>query len=64
MSEAVRQIDEHRVIRDTIGYDQLKNVSLEDMPNVLKFLKIVDNYNRIHRLTKDHNKLNELYIVK
>jgi hypothetical protein len=37
-------IDEHIIIRETVGYDILKDIEVSDIPNVLKFLKIVFNY--------------------
>jgi hypothetical protein len=36
-------IDEHTVIRETVGYDVLKDIDLADMPEVIKFLKICHN---------------------
>jgi hypothetical protein len=32
------------IIRNTIGYDLISEIDVCDVPNVLKFLKIVDNY--------------------
>jgi len=37
-------IDEHIIIRETVGYDILKDIEVSDIPNVLKFLKIIFNY--------------------
>lgn len=42
-------IDEHLAIRETVGYEVLNEVPIEDMPKVLEFLKIVYNYNRMKR---------------
>lgn len=43
----LQTIDEHFYIRETVGYDIIKEVPLEDMPTVINFLKIVHNYNRM-----------------
>lgn len=52
--QATDIIDEHIIIRETVGYDLLRNIDVCDLPNVLKFLKIVYNYQNIT------NKLKEL----
>ena len=43
-------IEEHIIIRETVGYEFLNNVAIEDIPEVIKFLKIVYNYNRMSNL--------------
>ena len=43
-------IDEHIIIRETIGYDKLKDIALEDLPSVLEFLKIIYNYQKMSQL--------------
>jgi hypothetical protein len=48
----IKIIDEHRIIRDTIGYDGIKEIPLIDIPQVLHFLKVVDNYQRLKRIEK------------
>lgn len=40
-------IDEHQIIRETVGYEFLNDVELCDIPEVMKFLKIVWNYKKI-----------------
>jgi hypothetical protein len=45
-------IDEHEVIRETVGYEFLNNVELVDIPEIMGFLKIVYNYKKINNLTK------------
>lgn len=40
-------IDEHIIIRETVGYEFLNDVELVDIPEVMKFLKIVYNYKKI-----------------
>ena len=52
--EAIEIIDEHLLIRKTVGYDFLKNVELCDLPSVLKFLRVVQTYRTIDRLTERH----------
>jgi hypothetical protein len=46
-------IDEHLIIRETVGYEVLNQVPIEDMPKVMEFLKIVYNYNRMKRVAKE-----------
>ena len=43
-------IDEHLIIRETVGYEVLNQVAIEDMPKVMEFLKIVYNFNRMKRV--------------
>jgi hypothetical protein len=45
-------IDEHLIIRETVGYEFLNRVAIEDIPEVLKFLKVVFNYTKMNRLDK------------
>jgi len=45
-------INEHIIIRETIGYDGIKDVDLVDIPEVLKFLKIVHNYNKMVKINE------------
>ena len=46
-------IDEHSIIRETVGYEVLNQVPIEDMPKVMEFLKVVYNYNRMKRVVKE-----------
>lgn len=46
------QIDEHIIIRETVGYEFLKDIELHDIPEVIKFLKIIYNYKKINNLNK------------
>ena len=34
-------IEEHIIVRETVGYEVLNNIEIEDIPEVIKFLKIV-----------------------
>lgn len=43
-------IDHHILIRETVGYDMLKEVDVFDMPKIIEFLKIMYNYNRMKRV--------------
>ena len=45
-------IDEHIIIRETIGYDGIKDVDICDLPSVLQFLKIIHNYKKILKLSE------------
>lgn len=54
---AIDIIDGHLIIRETVGYEVLNQVPIEDMPKVMEFLKIVYNYNRMKRVAeKSSNK--------
>lgn len=50
---ALQIIDEHIIIRETVGYDFLKDISVEDLPTVIEFLRVVDNYNRMTKKLKE-----------
>jgi len=49
-------INEHEVIRETVGYNFLKDIELYDIPEVIQFLKVVYNYKKINLLNKQDNK--------
>jgi hypothetical protein len=40
-------INNHIVIRETVGYNFLNNIEIEDIPEVMEFLKIVFNYSKM-----------------
>lgn len=46
-------IEQHETIRETIGYDVIKTLDVCDIPEVVKFLKVVSNYNKIENLIKE-----------
>jgi hypothetical protein len=50
-------MDEHLYIRETVGYDVIKDVELEDLPQIIYFLKIVWNYNKMCKILKNEIKL-------
>ena len=43
-------IQEHELIRDTVGYDVISKIETVDIPIVLSFLQIVVNYIKMARL--------------
>ena len=43
-------IEEHIIVRETVGYEVLNNIEIEDIPEVIKFLKIIYNYKRMTNL--------------
>lgn len=43
-------IEEHIIIRETVGYEVLNHIEIEDIPEVIKFLKIIYNYKRMTNL--------------
>ena len=43
-------VDEHIIIRETVGYDLISKIKLCDLPDVMHFLKIVNNYQRMIRI--------------
>jgi len=53
--DALNIIDEHIIIRETIGYEGIKDVEVYDLPEVLKFLKIVYNYQKMVNLENKSN---------
>lgn len=40
-------IDQHDVIRETVGYDFISKLELHDIPPVVKFLRVAYNYSRM-----------------
>ena len=47
-------MDEHIVIRDTIGYEGIKDIEVYDLPQVIEFLIIVWNYTKMCNILKEH----------
>jgi hypothetical protein len=45
-------IEEHIMIRETTGYDELSDVPVENVSRVLEFLRIVHNYLIIKKIEK------------
>lgn len=46
-------VNEHQIIRDTVGYDGIKEIDTVDMPQVMDFLQIVWNYTKMYSILKD-----------
>ena len=46
-------IEQHIIIRETIGYKGLEKVDVIDIPELLRFLKIVLNYSKMKKIL-DH----------
>lgn len=45
-------IDEHIVIREIIGYSMLDKIDVVDMPEFIRFLKIVFNYKKMSEINE------------
>lgn len=52
---ALQTINEHTIIRETIGYEGIKDIELYDLPQVIDFLKIVHNYLRMTKIIEDEH---------
>jgi len=52
MSRTLQIIDDHTIIRETVGYDIIAKLDVCDLPAVMQFLRIVSNYNRLTRISK------------
>ena len=52
---AIETINQHTVIRETIGYEGIKDIEIYDLPQVLDFLKVVYNYQRMQKLIEDEH---------
>lgn len=50
----LQTIDEHILIRETCGYETISKVDIFDLPQVLSFLKICQNYNKMKNI--EHEK--------
>ena len=48
--EDLRIIDEHIIIRETIGYEGIANIEVHDLPQVIEFLKVVYNYVKMQNI--------------
>ena len=43
-------IEEHILIRDTCGYDVIAQANVCDIPQILHFLRICNNYVKLQRI--------------
>lgn len=48
-------IDHHDLIRETVGYNTIKEIDIFDLPYVMEFLKIVNNYQKMNRFIENNN---------
>lgn len=48
-------MDQHIVIRETVGYEGIKDIEVYDLPQVIDFLQIVYNYNKMQNILKESN---------
>lgn len=46
----LQTIEEHILIRETVGYDVISQVDVFDLPQVLQFLKICHNYQKMKNI--------------
>lgn len=51
---ALQTIDEHLIIRETVGYDVIEKFEVWDLPSVLDFLTIVHNYLKMDGIKKEN----------
>jgi len=47
---AIHTIEHHVTIRETVGYQFMESVPVEDVPAVMEFLQIVRNYKKLKRI--------------
>lgn len=47
----LKTIEEHILIRETVGYSLLDKIDVVDMPKFLEFLKITKNYLDMKKLS-------------
>ena len=47
----LQTIQDHVIIRDTVGYEAISKIDVMDMPKVMEFLKVVNNYIKMSKLT-------------
>ena len=51
----IKLIEKHTLIRETIGYKALSEIPLKDVPQVLSFLRIIQNYIKMKNIIKNEN---------
>lgn len=56
--QALTIVEEHMIIRGTIGYEAISKVDICDLPEVLSFLQVVWNYNKMNNILKELNDTN------
>jgi len=50
--DILQTIDEHIIIRETVGYGIIEQLEVWDIPEMMKFLKIVHNYEKMTALNE------------
>ena len=46
----LQTVNEHTIIRETIGYNALKDMEVCNLSEVIEFLKIVYNYQKMRKI--------------
>lgn len=46
----LQTIDEHTIIRETVGYDVISKIDVCYLPQVLQFLRICHNYQKMKNI--------------
>lgn len=54
--KALDIIDEHIIIRETVGYEFISNIDVVNLPEVIKFLRVVHNYERMKKIKDEINR--------
>lgn len=54
----IATIEQHETIRKTIGYNLLSQIDLVDLPVVIEFLTVVNNYNNLKRIENGNKLIN------
>lgn len=54
----IATIEQHETIRNTIGYNLLSQIDLVDLPVVIEFLTVVNNYNNLKRIENGNKLIN------
>jgi predicted butyrate kinase (DUF1464 family) len=58
MMKKLQIIEEHLLIRNTISYELISKLEVYDIPSVLHFLNIVQNYIKMDKIiNKTHTRL-------
>ena len=53
--KALDIIDEHIIIRETVAYEFISGIDVVNLPEVIKFLRIVHNYERMKKIKDEIN---------
>jgi hypothetical protein len=55
----LQTIQQHTLIRNTVGYEVISKIDVLDLPQVLSFLKVVSNYSRMIKIDKLYMSIND-----